>query len=81
MPAAHLQLLGHLQLVLLKRHLWLVHCHKFLAFIRFVLSHVFASFIEELHVKLAVGLVLHVDYVHVAIVSASEEHRRIWADL
>jgi len=73
MPGSHLQLAGHLQLVLL--HICgirLVDSNDLFTFVSFIFAYILSTLVLELHIKLAVGLILHVNYVDVAIVSASQ---------
>ena len=79
MPRAHLDLLIHVNL----RRVFLL-CRgsaigrvvrdDLLALVRPIVAHIFTALIHELHVNLAIGLILDIDNMHVRIISASEHH-------
>ena len=52
-----------------------------LVLIKSRVSCLFATLIHELDINLAVRLVLHVDYMHVAVVASCQHHRRVGRNL
>ena len=82
MPCAHLDLLSHIYLGRLLLIRWLtILSDDLLTLIGPVVAHVLASLVHELHVNLAVGLILDVYHVHVPVVAARQNHGGVWTYL
>lgn len=85
-PRAHLDLLVHVDLgrVLLLRR-GSITCRivrdNLLALISPIVAHIFASFVHEFHVDLAVRLIFDIDDVNIGIITAGEHHVAAWRNL
>ena len=79
MPSAHLNFLRHIGfgwffLVLLGAG---ILCHDFLALIGPVRADILATLVHELHINLAIGLVLDINDMNICIIASGKNHARI----